>query len=117
MAITFQVSRNEKAMYNVSHPCPNSGLKKPVPLVWRKCHSWPKSTAPGLKIQEMAKNVSGIMERTASVVAKAVPNRKPRTAGIDSRMRPTTEIPSVHHVIDVPRGEIDPPVSLRRSAI
>src|SRR3954470_12922835 len=101
MAITFQVSRNEKAMYKVSHPCPNSGLKKPLPLVWRKCHSWLKSTTPGLKIQEIAKKVSGIIERIASVVANAVPNRSPRTAGIDNRIRPTTEIPSVHHVIDV----------------
>src|SRR4051794_16843293 len=117
MAITFHVNRNENAMYKVSHPWPNSGVKKPLPLVWRKCHSWLKSTAEGWKTQEMARNVSGIIERIASVVANAVPNRRPRTAGIDIRIRPTTEMPSVHQVMDVPRGEIEPPVSLSRSAM
>ena len=117
MAITFQVKRNEKAMYKVSHPWPNNGEKKPLPFVCRKCHSWLKSTAEGLKIHEMARKVSGIIERMASVVANAVPNRSPRTAGMASRIRPTTEMPSVHQVMDVPRGEIEPDVSLNRSAM
>ena len=37
-------------MYKVSQLWPNRLVKKPLPLVWRKCHSWPKSTADGLKI-------------------------------------------------------------------
>src|SRR5690242_15228441 len=117
MAMTFQVNRNEKAVYRVSHPWPNSEVKKPLPSVWRKCHSCPKSTADGLKIHEMAKNVSGIIDSTASVVAKAVPKRRPRIAGIDSRMSPTMEMPSVHQVIGVSIGVIEPLVRLRRSAI
>ena len=76
-------------MYNVSHPCPNSGVKKPVSLVWRKCHSQLKSTAEGLKIHEIARNVSGIIESNASVVANTVPNRSPLTAGIARSSSPT----------------------------
>src|SRR5450755_4097062 len=117
MAITFHVSRNENARYRVSQPCPNRPEKNPLPSVWRKGISWPKSTTEGWKIQAIARNVSGIIERTARVVAKVVPKRRPRTAGIESRIRPMTEMPSVHHVIGVPSGENDPPVSLKRSAM
>ena len=104
-------------MYNVSQPCPNSGEKKPVPLVWRKCHSQLKSTAEGLKIHEIARNVSGIIDSNASVVANTVPNRSPRTAGIASSSSPTIEMPSVHQAIGVWIG-VNPAVeSLKRSTM
>ena len=70
-------------------------------LVWRKCHSHEKSTALGLKIQAMARNVSGIIDRSARVVAKTVPKRNPRTAGIASSRMPTIEIASVQYAIGV----------------
>ena len=104
-------------MYKVSHPCPNSGVKKPVPLVWRKCHSQLKSTADGLKIHEIARNVSGIIDSSASVVANTVPNRSPRTAGIASSSSPPIEMPSVHQAIGVWIG-VNPAVeSLKRSTM
>ena len=34
-----------------------------------------------------------------------------------SRIRPTTEMPSVHQLIGVPNSVSDPPVSLKRSAM
>ena len=57
--------------------------------------SWLKSTTDGLKIQAMARKVSGIIERIASVVAKLAPKRIPRIAGMARRTSPTTEMPSV----------------------
>ena len=53
-------------------------MKKPLPLVCWKWVSWPKSTTDGLKIHEIARNVSGIIDRSASAVAKNVPKRSPR---------------------------------------
>src|SRR5436305_13471926 len=104
-------------MYSVSHPCPNSGWKNPVRFVWRKCHSHEKSTALGLKIQATARNVSGTIDRIASVVANTVPSRRPRTAGIASNTSPTTEIPSVHHAIGELIG-VNPDVeSFKRSTM
>ena len=82
-------------MYNVSQPWPNSGSRKPLPLGRLRPVSWLKSTTDGLKIQEMARNVSGIMDRIASVVAKLVPKRIPRIAGMARRIRPTIEMASV----------------------
>src|SRR5437879_1102598 len=117
MAITFQVSRNENAIYKVSHPCPNSGVKKPEPSVCRKCQSQPKSTADGLKIHEMARKVSGIIDRSASAVANMVPNRRPITAGIARMSSPTIEMPNVHQAIGVWIG-VNPAVeSLKRSTM
>ena len=92
-------------------------MKKPLPLVWRKCHSQPKSTAEGLKIHAMARNVSGIIDSSASEVANTVPNRSPSTAGIARSSRPTIEIPSVHQAIGVWIG-VNPAVdSLKRSTM
>ena len=69
--------------------------------MWRKCHNQLKSTAEGLKIHEIARNVSGIIDSSASVVANTVPNRSPSTAGIARSRRPPIEMPSVHQAIGV----------------
>ena len=88
-------------MYRVSHPCPYSVEVKLPPSIWWKPARLLKSTADGLKIHEIAMKVSGIIDRSASVVANPVPNRSPRYAGMNSSRIPTTEIPSVHHAIGV----------------
>src|ERR1700752_962506 len=116
MAMTFQVKRNENAMYSVSQPCPYSGGKKPLPSVCWKWVSWPKSTTDGLKIQEIARNVSGIIDSIASVVANTVPNRSPREEGMDRTRMAMAGTPIVHHAIGVPSSEIPLDVlSLNRS--
>ena len=93
-------------------------MKKPLPSVWRKCHSWPKSTTDGWKIQAIARNVSGIIDSSASVVAKAVPNRSPRTAGIARSRMPTIAMPSVHQAMNVWIGVIPAvALSLKRSTM
>ena len=82
-------------MYKVSQLWPNRLEKKLEPLVCWKWKSWPKSTTDGLKIHAMARKVSGIMDRIASVVANIVPKRSPRIAGTARMIRPTIEMPSV----------------------
>ena len=79
----------------MSHPWWNWLAKKPVPSVWRKWKSCPKSTTAGWKIHAMARKVSGTIERMASVVANTVPKRSPNKAGMNSSRIPTTEIATV----------------------
>ena len=67
-------------------------------------NSWPKWTTEGWKIHEIARNVSGIIAKIASIVAKLVPNFSPMYEGMNSSRIPTTEIPSAHHWIGVSIG-------------
>src|SRR2546422_10136372 len=101
MAITFQVRRNEYAMYTVSHPWPPRPLKKLEPSSWWKPESWPQCATDGWKIQAIAMNVSGIIDSNASTVANTVPKRIPRYAGMKKSRMPTIEIPIVHHAMNV----------------
>ncbi len=57
-------------------------------------------------------NVSGIIESSASTVAKAVPNRIPRYAGMKKSRMPTIEMPTVDHAMNVWIG-VKPLVTLR----
>ncbi len=72
-----------------------------MPSRWRNGNSWPKWATAGWKIHEIARNVSGIIDSSASVVANTVPKRSPSSAGTNSSRIPTTEIASVHQAICV----------------
>ena len=91
-------------MYNVSQLWWNWLAKKPLPSVWRNGTSCPKCTTEGWKIHEIARNVSGIIDRNARTVANTVPKRSPNSAGMKSNRIPTTEIPTVHHAMNGERS-------------
>ena len=76
-------------------------MKKPVPSAWWNLNTADQWLSPMLKIQPMATNVSGTMEMTPRIVANTVPKRIPRYAGMKSNSRPTIEMPSVHHAMNV----------------
>jgi hypothetical protein len=60
----------------------------------------------------MDRNVSGIIDSTARIVAIAVPKRMPRYAGMNRRSSPTIAMPSVHQEMNVLIG-VKPLVVLR----
>ena len=107
-------------MYKVSQLWPNRLEKKPLPLVCWKWKSWPKSTTDGLKIQAMARKVSGIIERIASVVANIVPKRMPadRRDGEDDQaddrdaQRPVADRRAEHR--ERSAGELEPVRDVQR---
>ena len=99
-------------MYTVSQPCPPRPEKKLVPSSWWKPDSCPQCTTDGWKIHAIAMNVSGIIDSNANVVAKTVPNRIPRYAGMKKSRIPKIAIPSVHQAMNVWMG-VKPDVVFR----
>ena len=78
-------------MYNVSQPWLKSDEKKLLPLSWWKPDRFEKWATEGLKIQAMAMNVRGIIDRIASVVANTVPKRSPHIGGDEQSRIPADD--------------------------